>query len=177
MHEGDAGHHVEQFTGNMVSGTDAGRRHVDVGGIGFGIGDEFGDRLDRYQGIYLTIGTVRVACCIALMLGGADVRMTSGVSATISIAYLRKRSASPAAHRTSMLTLRPTAQPASCRPCRNAATRLCPSGSSAAKCMSTPMRRIRSRGCCARAASGHTAAAPPSSVMKWRRLMLISPLR
>src|SRR5262249_151814 len=39
MHEGDAGHHLEQFTGNMVSGTDAGRRHVDVGGIGFGIGD------------------------------------------------------------------------------------------------------------------------------------------
>jgi len=36
-----------------------------------------------------TIGTVRVACCIALMLGVADVRMTSGVSATISIAYLR----------------------------------------------------------------------------------------
>src|SRR5262245_46785862 len=63
-----------------------------------------------------TIGTVRVACCIALMLGGADVRMTSGVSATISIAYLRKRSASPAAHRTSMSTLRPTVQPASCRP-------------------------------------------------------------
>ena len=36
-----------------------------------------------------TIGTVRVACCIALMLGVADVRMTSGVSATISAAYLR----------------------------------------------------------------------------------------
>jgi hypothetical protein len=35
--------------------------------------------------------------------------------------------------------------------------------------MSTPMRRIRS-GCCARAASGQVAAAPPSSVMNWRRL-------
>src|SRR5262245_48459802 len=33
-----------------------------------------------------------------------------------AIAYVRKRSASPAAHRTSMLTLRPTVQPASCRP-------------------------------------------------------------
>jgi len=31
------------------------------------------------------------------------------------------------------------------------------------------MRRIR-LGCCARAASGHAAAAPPSSVMNWRRL-------
>src|SRR6516225_1668543 len=108
------------------------------------------------------------ACCLALMLGGADVRMTSGASATSSIAYLRKRSASPAAHRTSMLTLRPTAQPASCRPCRNAATRLCPSGSSAAKCISTPMRRMRSP-CCARAASGQAAAARPTSVMNSRR--------
>jgi hypothetical protein len=26
-------------------------------------------------------------------------------------------------------------------------------------------------GCCARAASGHAAAAPPSSVMNWRRLI------
>ena len=34
--------------------------------------------------------------------------------------------------------------------------------------MSTPMRRIRSP-CCARAASGHAAAAPPSSVMNARR--------
>jgi hypothetical protein len=32
------------------------------------------------------------------------------------------------------------------------------------------MRRMRSL-CCARAASGHAAAAPPSSVMNWRRLM------
>ena len=43
-------------------------------------------------------------------------------------------------------------------------------GSSAAKLMSTPMRRMRSR-CCARAASGHATAAPPISVMKSRRLM------
>ena len=33
-----------------------------------------------------------------------------------------------------------------------------------------PMRRIRSD-CCARAASGHADAAPPSSVMNSRRLM------
>ena len=37
-------------------------------------------------------------------------------------------------------------------------------GSSAALGINTPMRRIRS-GCCARAASGHAAAAPPMSVM------------
>jgi hypothetical protein len=34
--------------------------------------------------------------------------------------------------------------------------------------MSTPTRRMRSLGC-ARAASGHAAAAPPSSVMNSRR--------
>ena len=38
-----------------------------------------------------------------------------------------------------------------------------PSESSAARFMSTPIRRIRSF-CCARAASGHAAAVPPSSV-------------
>jgi hypothetical protein len=66
--------------------------------------------------------------------------------------------------------LRPTAQPASCNPCRNAARRACPSASSEARFMSTPMRRVRSR-CCARAASGHAAAALPSSVMNSRRRM------
>ena len=42
-----------------------------------------------------------------------------------------------------------------------------PASGSSAPGMSTPMRRIRSR-CCARAASGHAAAAPPSSVMNSR---------
>jgi hypothetical protein len=32
-------------------------------------------------------------------------------------------------------------------------------------------------GGCARAVSGHTTAAPPNSVMNWRRLTLISSLR
>jgi uncharacterized protein YchJ len=36
--------------------------------------------------------------------------------------------------------------------------------------MSTPMRRIRSP-CCARAASGQDAAAPPMSVMNLRRFI------
>ena len=39
---------------------------------------------------------------------------------------------------------------------------------SAAVFMITPMRRIRPA-CCARAATGHAAAAPPSSVMNSRR--------
>src|SRR6516225_5961350 len=45
------------------------------------------------------------------------------------------------------------------------------SGSLSGQPISTPMRRIRSP-CCARAASGHAAAAPPSSVMKSRRLLI-----
>ena len=98
------------------------------------------------------------------------------VSAINSTAYLRKRSASPAAHRTSMSTLRPTTQPASCRPCRKTPMRRCPSASSAARCMSTPIRRMRS-GRCARAASGHATVAPPSSVMKLRRPITRSPRR
>jgi len=53
--------------------------------------------------------------------------------------------------------------------CSNAARRATDSGSSSARTMKTPMRRIRSA-CCARAASGH-AAAPPSSVMKSRRFI------
>jgi hypothetical protein len=40
--------------------------------------------------------------------------------------------------------------------------------------ISTPMRRIRSP-CCARAASGHATVAPPSSVMKSRRLICPTP--
>jgi len=43
------------------------------------------------------------------------------------------------------------------------------SESSPAEAMSTPMRRTSSR-CCAGAASGQAAVAPPSSVMNSRRL-------
>src|SRR5262245_4466865 len=46
----------------------------------------------------------------------------------------------------------------------------------AAVFMSTPMRGIRP-GCCARAAIGHAAAAPPRTPKKSRRLMLAPRLR
>jgi hypothetical protein len=39
--------------------------------------------------------------------------------------------------------------------------------------ISTAMRRIRS-GCCARAASGHATAAPPSAAKNFRRLMSLA---
>src|ERR1700722_17588862 len=48
------------------------------------------------------------------------------------------------------------------------------SGSSAVPGVSTPMRRIFA-GCCARAAIGHAATAPPIAPMKSRRLTQLSP--
>src|SRR2546423_1627990 len=87
MHEGDAGHHLEQFTGNMVSGTDAGRRHVNLGGIGLGIGDESGNRLDRYRGIHLSHGALMFG---DVQRGGARGRMTLTAAGTeVSSSRLR----------------------------------------------------------------------------------------
>ena len=104
-----------------------------------------------------TIGTVRVACSSAGKVGPLPARMTSGLSATRSAAFLRRRAASPPLQRVSIRTFRPTSQPVLCSPCKNAASWACISGSSGVACISTPTSRTRS---CARAASGH-AAAPP----------------
>jgi hypothetical protein len=60
--------------------------------------------------------------------------------------------------------LRPSVQPNACRASRNAATRACPSGSSAVSEESTPTRRIWSA-CWALVPSGHATAAPPSNLM------------
>ena len=120
-----------------------------------------------------TIGRVRVACS-----NGATVAVpvpatrTSGASATNSAACLRSSSALVVAQRVSIRTLRSSVQPNRDMPCRNAAKRACDTGSSAADAICTPIRRIRSA-CCARAASGHAAAAPPSSVMNSRRSVAV----
>ncbi len=57
---------------------------------------------------------------------------------------------------------------------RNAATQDCASRSLSARPIRTPISRIRSD-CCARAASGHVAAALPTSVMNSRRLIRFLP--
>src|SRR5215831_4568270 len=67
----------------------------------------------------------------------------------------------------SMRTLRPSLQPNRCSSFTKAATTSCASGSLSDKFMSTPTRRVFC--CCALAANGHAAAAPPSRVMNWRR--------
>ena len=123
-----------------------------------------------------TIGTVRVACSNCAAATSPLARITSGARAANSAAYLRMLSALAAPQRDSIRTLRPSVQPNCCSTCRNAARRACTSGSPAAPPKSTPMRRIRSV-CCARAASGHVAAAPATSVMNSRRLIAAPGLR
>src|SRR6516164_3912704 len=120
-----------------------------------------------------TIGKVRVTWYNTITLMVFSAKTTSGASATNSCAYLRARSATFSCQRMSIRTLRPSLQPNCCKACWNAATRAWPYGSSAARFMSTPMRS----GCCARAASGHVTAAPPSVVIKVRRVVTRSPRR
>ena len=108
-----------------------------------------------------------VASSNGRMVENPLVKITSGPVATISTARLRMRPGSPAAQRVSMRTFRPMPQPSSCSPCINAPWRTDASGSSPASVSSTPMRRMRC-GCCAHVANGHTAAAPPTSVMNSR---------
>jgi hypothetical protein len=113
---------------------------------------------------------LRVCRSIAAVLGVFWVRMRSGCCATSSFANRCINSTSSAAQRRSIRVLRPYAQPTFWRPSRNAAIQACPSRSVSAYAISTPMRLIRSD-CCARAASGHATAAPPSRVMNARRLI------
>ena len=47
LHHVGAGHHLEQFAGHMRPGADAGRRDVELAGIGLGIGDQLGHRFHR----------------------------------------------------------------------------------------------------------------------------------
>ena len=47
VHHVDAGHHLEQLARHVDRGAVAGRRHVELAGIGLGVGDQLGDRLDR----------------------------------------------------------------------------------------------------------------------------------
>ena len=114
-----------------------------------------------------TIGTVRVACCIGPTVGPPAAKMTSGrerdqFRRVFANAFGIARG--PAGVDPHVAANGPAQLLQSLHERRE---RACPSGSSAASVMSTPMRRIRSP-CCARAASGH-AAAPPSSVMNSRR--------
>src|SRR5215472_7680258 len=67
-----------------------------------------------------------------------------------------------------MLKLPPSRQLSASRPCAKAAARFCPSPSLASDPISTPRRRILSRGC-AHAAKGHPTPAPTAKPTNSRR--------
>src|SRR5262249_38714842 len=48
-----ASHELEQFSSDMLRAADAGRGHVQLAGIGLGIGDELGNGFCRYRGVDL----------------------------------------------------------------------------------------------------------------------------
>ena len=52
MSELDAGHHVEEFAGDMIDAAYSGRRHVDLAWIGFGIGNELRNSVGRHRWIH-----------------------------------------------------------------------------------------------------------------------------
>ncbi len=101
-------------------------------------------------------------------VAGLNRKVTLVACGAISLSSSSHLPAIVLVQRVSIRILRPSIQPSFSSPSRNAAMRACPTGSSAASGMSTPMRLTLS-GRCARPASGH-AAALPSSVMNSRRL-------
>jgi len=114
------------------------------------------------------IGIVCVSCMTAAVTGVEMTTITLGSNATSSLARAFIASTEPPAHRFSIRTLRPSVHPNACSPWTSAALFRSPSESPATSDRNMATRGRRA-GCCARAASGH-AAAPPSSVMKSRRL-------
>ena len=114
------------------------------------------------------MGMVRVCCSSAAVVGVLDERMRSGCSATSSFANRCIDSASGAAQRVSIRMLRPSVHPSFWSPSPERRD----AGLSFRVALGIRHQHAdppHPSGCCARAASGHAAAAPPSSVMNSRR--------
>jgi hypothetical protein len=122
-----------------------------------------------------TIGMSEVAFFAASAGGVECVTMTSTLSRTNSPAISAKRSGRPSPQRYSIMMLRPSIQPSSPRRCANAALHGIVVEAVAAP--RNPTVGSFPGRCWALAASGHAAAAPPSSVMNLRRLIIRSPRR
>jgi hypothetical protein len=120
-----------------------------------------------------TIGMTEVACFTA-NTGGPAVTMTSTLSRTNSAAISAKRSERPSAQRTSIATVRLSIQPSSRSRCTKAATHW-PPVEGVVPCRHPMVGSFPV--CCARAASGHEATAPPSKVTNSRRPVIRSPRR
>src|SRR5262249_19413535 len=112
-----------------------------------------------------TIGIVAVAAFAAMVAGGPATWNASTRRLTSSAASAGSWSTLPDANRLSKTTFWPSTNPASLSPCANSRVRggVSP-GDHRVRKPTTCMR------CCARAVTGH-AAALPSRVMNWRRLM------
>src|SRR5215813_6053228 len=117
--------------------------------------------------ILKTIGIVEVDALAACAEASPPlVTITATLRETRSWTSSGRRSYRPSAHRNSIATFLPSTKPVSLKPCRKADS-IGPSVTG-----DLPLKYpITGIGCCARAARGHAAAAPPSSVMNWRRLM------
>src|SRR5262249_19840855 len=114
-----------------------------------------------------TIGMVLVAAITARTAGRAPpTRMTATLRLMRSAASAGARSKCPSAQRYSITTLRPSAKPVSPRPPWN--PEIGRTHSAADAPLRNPTTGIAD--CCARAASGHTAA-PPSNVINARRFI------
>jgi hypothetical protein len=49
----DARHHLEQLSIDVLRASNTARRHVDLTGVGFDVGNELGDRLSRKRRVHL----------------------------------------------------------------------------------------------------------------------------
>jgi hypothetical protein len=114
-----------------------------------------------------TIGMTNVARLAAIVGRVEPVTMTLTLSRTNSSANALKRSGCPSTQRYSISTVRPSIQPSSCRRRTNTGVHWLSLEAEAA--LRYPMIGGFAD-CCARVLSGHTAAVPPRSVMKSRRL-------
>src|SRR5262245_13867716 len=145
-----------------IHGADPGQ--VTAGTIEAGNETDF----DRVRPTPKTIGTVAVTAFAASAAGVlAGVAITATPRCTRSRTNSGSRALSLYAKRNSTVTLRPSMKPASFKPLRNAATT--PPLSSGTPGYTNPITGIVDGDCCAPAASGHAAIAPPSSVIKLRR--------
>src|SRR5262245_29976228 len=106
--------------------------------------------------------------CFASTAALPPATITSTLSRTNSAAISANRPVRPSAQRYSIARLRPSIQPSSRSRCTKAAVH-----GPQADAVVVPRNPMVGTfpACCARAASGHAAAAPPSSVMNARRFM------
>src|SRR5262249_5007118 len=107
-----------------------------------------------------------VAAFAAIAEGVVNAAITDTRRSINSAARDGSRSYWFSAQRYSIATSRPSAKPASLKPRRNAAT-----DGAHSLAVALPRTPITGIACCARAASGHAAAAPPRSAMKLRRVI------